>query len=335
MTRTEPMLDRRKVRANAKPMAPHVLAMLIVLGTSLGADSGSALAQADHTRYAAGRAVPGTPNWTGVSEKTLREIEAVQAAVAHLATPEAAREAGFRPALGLIPTMGVHWVNPARVRDGTPFDPAKPDHLLFAPVNGTDMLVGIAFAYRGPPGEATPDGFDGDLDVWHDHPQLAPAGQTLTMLHVWFVPSPDGPFAGHNPWLPYWAAGLEPPDESTLKDAEQSKRARTLALALAETVGETNLVRISRRFAGEAFNASVGPRRNAIRSLVPALDAAARAGNWAEWNRIADQAIAEWETIRQAYLDAAPNPLARQRLAEFFDEMITGHPRAGHERHVR
>ena len=80
-------------------------------------------------------------------------------------------------------------------------------------MNGKETLVGIAYAVllrdSGDTGD-TPDLFDGN-PAWHDHPDLAPPGTNLMMLHVWFVPSPDGPFAGHNPFLPFWAAGVTPP----------------------------------------------------------------------------------------------------------------------------
>ncbi len=294
----------------------------------------SAVAQADPVhRHDARRVEIGTPHWHGLSAGALAQIRHVTEAVAHLDSPEAARAAGFRPALGLIPTMGVHWVNRARMRDGEVFSLDRPDHLMFAPLNGEQKLVGIAFAYRGAVGGVTPEGFDGDQDVWHDHPQLAGPGQTLTMLHVWFVPSPDGPFAGHNPWLPYWAVGLEPPDESELADPQHDRRVRMLALALAETVGETNIVEIARRLGGPALEERLAPRRAAIRALIPQLAAARAAGDDAVWNRLADEANAEWQQIRDAYLEAIPLPRARQQLVEFFDEMLTGHGHGTHSGH--
>jgi len=263
------------------------------------------------------------PSLTARAKAQIQELES---AVAAYRTPELARAAGFRPALGLIPTMGVHWVSAQRVRDGERFDLTKPDHLVFAPVNGEQRLVGVAFAYRGAPGDARPAGFDGDLDTWHEHAFLAPAGQTLTMLHVWFVPSPDGAFAGHNPFLPYWAAGVEPPAEARLADPAEAKRIRTLALALSETVDSVNLVQLSRR--SSSLEAALAPHRAVIREQIPRLTDAVRSGDVAAWNAAADRANAEWQKIREIYLRAVP-PARRTRLSEFFDEIIAG----GHGSH--
>ena len=109
---------------------------------------------------------------------------------------------------------------------------------MFSPVDGEQRLVGVAFAYQATPGQPTPDLFDGEMDSWHAHPELSPPGQELTMLHVWFVRSPDGPFAGHNSWLPYWSVGLQTPDVGRLTDPADSYRIRALALALSETVDD-------------------------------------------------------------------------------------------------
>jgi hypothetical protein len=261
-----------------------------------------------------------------LSARARAEIAELEAAVAALKTPELARAAGFQPVLGLIPTMGVHWVNPQRVRDGSRFDLTKPDHLMFAPVQGEPRLVGVAYAYRGPPGEVRPAAFDGELDQWHEHPFLAPAGQTLTMLHVWFVASPDGEFAGHNPFLPYWAVGLEPPPAARMADAADARRIRTLALALSETVDSVNLVQLSR--ARTSLAQSLEPHRAAIRALVPELAEAGRRGDVIAWNAAADRANAQWQQIREIYLRSIP-AARRQRLREFFDEIIAG----GHSGH--
>jgi len=268
------------------------------------------------------------PHWPELSETAREQVARVEAAVAKFATPEAARSAGFRPALGLIPTMGVHWVNRTRVRDGQSLDLDTPDHLMFAPVNGKETLVGIAFAYNARPDDVSPDGFDGDLDAWHTHPDLSPPGTTLTMLHVWFVPSPDGPFAGHNPWLPYWAAGMEPPPAELLATPENSRLVRGVGLAIAETIDAASLDRRAGRIAA-AVRPRVEPRRDAIRALLPQLEAARKADDDAQWRPLAEQAVAQWEAIRDIYLTAIPVPAVRERLAQFYQEMLIG----GHGAH--
>lgn len=288
-----------------------------------------AAAPQDHAGTHDHAAMHGGPE-TALSELAREQIAAVEASVAPFAQPATARDSGFRPALGMIPTMGTHWVNALRMLSGTGSDPARPEHLMFSPVAGEEKLVGVAFAYQARPGQETPDLFDGALDAWHTHPELSPPGMELTMLHVWFVPSPDGPFAGHNPWLAYWAVGLEPPAAARLADEADSYRIRALGLALAETVDEgrdggllSSLLRTGRLPALE-------PRRDRIRELIPVLEAAQVAGDPVAWNAAADAAVAEWEAIRAATLEAIRLPQVRDRLAAFYGEMLTG----GHGEHA-
>src|SRR5690606_9967385 len=86
------------------------------------------------------------PPWTGLSQADRQRLTELQRSVAHLASPEAARAAGFLPALGNIPGMGTHYVHAGRTRAG--LNPDQPDHLLFAPVDGEETLVGAAYAFR-------------------------------------------------------------------------------------------------------------------------------------------------------------------------------------------
>jgi hypothetical protein len=262
-----------------------------------------------------------------LSARASEQLQEVKTAVSRLSTPTDAQAAGFRPVLGNIPTMGTHWVNIARMRDTSRFDLAKPDQLMFSTIDGQETLVGVAYGYRGPRGKTPPEAFDGDLDHWHDHPELAPAGETLTMLHVWFVPSPDGPFAGHNPWLSFYALGLTPPSDATLADPDASVRVRTLALALAEADAPTMFRQGIARFAGPDLAKKLDERRDAIRAIVPDLANASKRGDQKAWDAAADRANAEWKVIRQAYLDAIPTDRGRERLQKFYEEAIGG----GHE----
>jgi hypothetical protein len=268
------------------------------------------------------------PPWAGLSDSAQAQVRAVEASVAAFRTPAEARRAGFRPALGLIPTMGVHWVNAARMQRG--FDRGEPDHLRFATVAGKEQLVGVAYAFYSTPDGALPDAFDGDLDHWHDHPELAPWGQTLTMLHVWFVPSPDGPFAGHNPWLPFMAVGLDAPDACSLQDDAHSVRVRKLALALGETVQPFRMADIVGRLTQPSAAAALDRRREEVRTLVPRLREAAAAGDSAAWNALADEGARHWDAFREAYLASIPLPLVRQRLQAFLDEMTTPNAHGKH-----
>jgi hypothetical protein len=265
-----------------------------------------------------------TADWSSVPARTREQLTELRRTVAPYESPEAAREAGFRPVLGNIPTMGTHWVNIGRMRDTSRFDLATPDQLMYSTVDGREMLVGVAYAYRGPKTETPPEAFAGDLDHWHDHPELAPPGETLTMLHVWFIPSPDGPFAGHNPWLSYYALGLEPPAESALRDEIDTIRVRTLALALAEAGGATLLRQGFARMARPEVNARVENARAAIRAIVPELASASKRNDRQSWNAAADKANAEWRTIRSAYFETIPTQMGRDRLERFYEQALTG-----------
>jgi hypothetical protein len=277
-------------------------------------------AQHAHTASMAsmGAASPGT-----VSARTREQIAVVEKAVSALKTLDSAGAEGFAPTLGMLPTMGTHEVNQDRILDSV--DLLKPDVLMFSSVGGEQRLVGVAYGFIGQVADA-PDLFDGTQDTWHEHPEFAPPGQSLVMLHVWFVPSPDGPFAGHNPWLGYWAAGVEPPADSVLSTPASASRARRLGLALSETVEPLPVALAQMGTGGLEMVPGVAERRDSIRAIIPRLNAARRAADDAQWNREADAAISAWEQIRDAYLGAIPAPMAGQRdqLAEFYREMETG-----------
>ncbi|MGH7470268.1 MAG: hypothetical protein ACRENP_20185 [Longimicrobiales bacterium] len=270
------------------------------------------------------------PNWTGVSPKALAQIGEVEKATLPIASPQAANDAGFAPVLGWVPTMGVHWVNDARSADGVRFDLRAPDQLMFSRINGKETLVGAAYAYLAPVSDTTrPPSFDGN-PPWHEHPNLAPEGQTLVMLHIWLVPSPDGPFAGHNSNLPFWAYGLTPPDAERMRDPASSERIRKTALAIGEVVDSAGMFPVLQR-RNLRLAAQLSERRAEIRKLIPELAAAQQAGDWARWDRVADQLVAHWTVMRDAYLSFAPNPQARGRMERLLDGMATGaHGAAGH-----
>ena len=95
---------------------------------------------------------------------------------------------------------------------------------------------------------------------------------TLVMLHVWFVPSPDGPFAGTNPNLPFWAVGLAAPDASRMHDPAFKSRVYRASLALAEVADTTSILpSLEQR---PDVKASLFAHRDTIRTLIPELLAA-------------------------------------------------------------
>ncbi|MEP6619785.1 MAG: hypothetical protein ABJE47_10730 [bacterium] len=258
-----------------------------------------------------------------VSLKAQREIASVEKSVEPLNSTDAARAAGFHPVFGWIPTMGVHWVNTPRMARGQQVDLKAPSNLMFSRINGRDSLVGAAYAFYSPITDSTrPSLFDGG-PTWHEHTQLAPAGQTLVMLHVWFVPSPDGPFAGTNPNLPFWALGLEAPDAARMHDAAYATRIRRATLALAEVADSTSL------FPSLAMRADVRavvvPRRDSIRALIPELRTAQAARDAARFDRAIDRAGAQWDTIYASYVASARTAEGKRRITEHVAMLMSDH----------
>lgn len=258
---------------------------------------------------------------SAISPAAAAEVRRVKDAVQrNLGSTSAASANGFTPQRGWFPTMGVHWVNdPRMLAGGNGLKLNEPAHLMFSPVAGKDSLVGAAYAYFASVSDSTrPPTFDGN-PPWHDHPNLAPEGQTLAMLHVWFVPSPDGPFAGHNPNLAYWAVGLTPPDPARMRDPATDTRIRKTACALgtlADTVG------LFPNIAGrEPMRSLLAAMRDSIRPLVPQLAAAQKAGDWKRWDQVADKAAAYWDVVREGYVKNVVNPQRRPGVAKFLREM--------------
>ena len=175
-----------------------------------------------------------TPPWAGLPDADRKQMAALQKDLAPLSTPEAAIAAGFNPVLGDIPGMGVHYINIGLAMRGKDLDVNTPDQLLFSNRNGQDPLVGAAYSFTDVPNTQVPLPFNSDLAAWHDHPQFAADGQTLHMLHVWFVPSSNGPFAGLNFWLPYETAGVEIPNPCWMANDSDADVIRNVSFALVD-----------------------------------------------------------------------------------------------------
>src|SRR4051812_48129838 len=297
------MADRPRTDRRYSSMQRLLIALSILMG-----------------RVASAQSLP-RPEWPGLSAKAHEQIHEVDSAVAPIATVDGARSAGFGPVFGWIPTMGTHWVNRMRMLDGARFDLTSPSQLMFSRVNGKETLVGVAFAYFTPMSDTThPHSFDGD-PMWHEHPDLAPPGSRLVMLHLWLVPSPDGAFAGHNPFLPFWALGLTPPNETRLQDEAESVRIRKAALALSQVADTSGLFPVVAR--RPAVHAVLEVQRDSIRALIPRLDAAQKAGDWNAWDNVATELGAHWDTIRVAYLASAVSPVANARMTRIMDDMTS------------
>ena len=248
-----------------------------------------------------------SPPWSGLSETDRLQVAALQEAMSELDTPEAARAAGFNPALGDIPGMGAHYVHRGRSLDGVWID--APDHLMFASIDGRDQLVGAAYVFIDVPETKVPIPFQSDLARWHDHPQFADQGRTLHMLHVWFVPSSNGPFAGLNFWLPYRTAGVEPPSSCWMADEADADRIRNVSFAL---------VPPRRQAARELF----AERQAARGEMLAALDAAARAVDHDAWVAAADRFLADLTASERTALEARLRALNMAQMSSAEREAI-------------
>jgi hypothetical protein len=260
-----------------------------------------------------------------VTAKTKRQIDSVVKAMRPLGAPGAAAAAGFQPAFGWIPTMGEHWVARGMMMNGRQTNRAKPSQLMFSKVAGHDSLVGAAYGYITAVGDTVrPELFDA-APAWHEHRDLAGDGMTLVMLHVWFVPSPDGPFAGTNPNLPFWAVGLGAPDSVRMhRDADFDSRVRRASLALAEVADTTSILsNLERRpEVGAALNA----RRDSVRALIPQFRAAEKAKDRARWDALAAKAAKQWDGMYDAYLSSARNRDGRERITRYVEMLLGQHP---------
>ena len=251
---------------------------------------------------------------TKVSAKARKQIDSVAKAVSTIGTTTAASSSGYRPVFGWIPTMGVHWVAGGQMMNGRQANLKSPSQLMFSSINGRDSLVGAAYAYFTAIADTVrPSVFDGSPE-WHEHKDLAPPGGTLVMLHVWFVPSPDGPFAGTNPNLPFWALGLAAPDSARMKNAEFKARVYRASLALSEVVDSSFLFpTLEHR---PDVQSVLAPRRDSIRALIPSLLAAQQAKDTIKWDAAMDKAAAHWDAIYKAYVASTRTMAGRERVEQ-------------------
>jgi len=258
------------------------------------------------------------------SAKARRQIDTVAKSVASLETTAAAGAAGFRPRFGWIPTMGTHWVSVQKMMNGRQTDRSAPSQLMFSKINGRDSLVGAAYAYMTADNDTVrPSLFDGN-PPWHDHPDLAPAGLDLVMLHVWFVPSPDGPFAGTNPNLPFWALGLAAPDSVRMRDPAFKAMVMRASLALGELADSTSILPTLKE-RDDDVGPAIAARRDSVRVLIPEFIAAQKTHDAVRWERTATKAAAQWDGMQATYLASARTPAGRERIQKFIATILGQH----------
>ncbi len=236
------------------------------------------------------------PPWSGLPASDLTAFSQLRASVASLSITDTAARSGFAPQFGDIPTMGVHWVNRARMVDGVRLD--QPDHLLFTRIGGRDSLVGVAYAFRGPTDAVIPATFASELAQWHDHANMGGGpGQTLHMLHVWFVPSPYGPFAGNNFFLPLMSAGMSVPSSCWIQSDAEVERLELVAsmVDLVHRQGDSTSAMAAGALHGRRANGIVTSLLAGfaarVQPMLTQLDAAAARGDRGAWERAADEAL--------------------------------------------
>ncbi len=291
-------------------------ATLCMLALAMCAPSTLLSAQGAHDHHAAHAAhAP-----AALTDRTRAQIDSARAVIGRYNTPAKAIAAGYRPVLGDIPLQGVHYVNRQVIAQAR-FDITKPSMLLFSPVGDTVALVGAAYGYHVPASAPDPDGFDGDADTWHEHPMLALPNQRLTMVHLWLVDPPDGPFAHDNATLPFVARGMSVPDSSWLAGPELRELA--LALALADAPGD-RLLRTA-RIGGEALRDAVAKERGGINAIATQLTNAQQANNRDSYRERAAAAVAHSEQLIATIKNAPPTAAMREQVGRMVDEFIGKH----------
>ena len=270
----------------------------------------------------------------------------------------AARADGYGPLrvgriLDLTPFQGQHWLHRWWVFGGSP-DLDTPSFVMYVPVDGAWRPAGVAYSERLGADGAVPTELGGEKAAWHVHQPCAvvpgegvaladgeadclarggfPRPPAIAMVHAWTAPNPEGPFAHDNVAIPYWVAGLEQPGARDLATPRRARRTRALGLALGETFGAimpyARLVEAVSTLPGLAD--SLAARRRAISALVPRLRRAERARDRPTFDRLAAQAIREWEALRRLYAAAAPSPEIEAQLERQHDRALG----AGHGGHM-
>jgi hypothetical protein len=164
--------QHRRTRRNIA--AASAIGLVAVAGIAGAASAGGS-----------GSAAP-SDRWSGVYALTDDEVAAIRAWAEPFADPAAAEAAGM-PNLDLcFDHMGDHYADAATFGDAV-LDPAKPEALVYADVDGATKLVAVEWVSTAPGAVAgIPLHLNHDLDVW--------------VLHAWIgVDNPAGMLADHNP----------------------------------------------------------------------------------------------------------------------------------------
>jgi hypothetical protein len=264
-------------------------------------------------------------------------VERAREAIKPLTDSVALRDAGFF-AIGfgagtrdLTPFQGQHWLSVGRFFNNQPVNLAKPTFMMYLPVGDSLIPIGVAHTHRIAADSSLPTALGGRPAEWHSHilcraipgegQALAdgvddckarggnPAPNQISMVHVWTIANPDGPYAHDNPALPFIATGLTPPAHVTPDD-------RLFAVALGESYGAKLVIahRIERDAVKAGTQQPIVERRARLRELVPQLRDAERRHDAAKFTALRKQLLDAWSTLAEAYRGAAATPELRARF---------------------
>jgi hypothetical protein len=104
----------------------------------------------------------------GDCQAVVQDLNLAAAYAVRYPTVAAAQAAGWIQATVWTPGQGYHFVDPARITG--PFDPNRPNYLLYNGTAPTANLVGMMFLADS--GASPPAGFPGANDHWHNHDPL-------------------------------------------------------------------------------------------------------------------------------------------------------------------
>jgi hypothetical protein len=139
-------------------------------------------------------------DYSGLSKKTLWELQQARAATARYRDIKNAIKDGYSNINVDVPNMGHHFMNMKMV-DGT-FDVRYPEILVYNGLDeGNPQLVAVEYAtnYFDANGNITPrpEGFTGSGDVWKSKDET---GFPFWLVHAWVWKfNPDGVFNWTNP----------------------------------------------------------------------------------------------------------------------------------------
>jgi hypothetical protein len=113
--------------------------------------------------------VPFAPMDAATRGTLASEVAISNAFVAAHPTVKEAEAAGYRRITPYIPCIAAHYIKNGELTN--PFDPAKPEIVLYDGTNPDSKIVGLSYLqFAGQ--DAPPPGFAGENDPWHVHEQL-------------------------------------------------------------------------------------------------------------------------------------------------------------------